>query len=77
MQLKDWSLYPYVKGMTEGHQVTHPGDCAHRFNSCPFQEDQLVYYFNNYQGGFFQSFRSGRNFSLLNGNNSTSTTSAD
>jgi hypothetical protein len=58
MQLKDWSIYPYVKGMHEGNQVTRAAECAHKFESCPFSEDQLVYYFNNYNGGFFQSFRS-------------------
>ncbi|CAL8091054.1 unnamed protein product [Orchesella dallaii] len=55
MQLKDWSLYPYLQGAYQGSQVGRTEDCAHRFASCPFSDEQLVYYFNNYNGGFFQS----------------------
>jgi hypothetical protein len=58
VQLKDWSLYPYLKGAYEGSQVKRWDECAGRFSSCPFSDQQLVYYFNNYNGGFFQSFRS-------------------
>jgi hypothetical protein len=65
--MKDWSLYPYIKGMYEGNQVMRSTDCANRFNTCPFSEDQLVYYFNNYNGGFFQSVRSARDIDLGNG----------
>ncbi|CAG7659929.1 unnamed protein product [Allacma fusca] len=58
MQLKDWSLYPYLQGAYEGNQVKSWNECASKFNTCPFSEEQLLYYFNNYKGGLFQSFRS-------------------
>ena len=49
------ALYPLLNGAYHGSQVARADDCKTKFETCPFSDEQLVYYFNNYNGGFFQS----------------------
>lgn len=53
--LRDWSMYPLINGAYEGSRVKRWDECRQKFETCPFSDQQLVYYFNNYNGGFFQT----------------------
>merc|ERR1719495_1119428 len=54
--LSNMGAYPYVRAAIIGHaNKDSPGNCDQLYIQCPSGTDQLLNYFNNYNGGLFQN----------------------
>merc|ERR1719195_2565286 len=54
--LSNMGAYPYVRAAIIGHaNKDRPGNCDQLYLQCPSETDQLLNYFNNYNGGLFQN----------------------